>query len=75
MQINNAGIAIAKSNEIDFALVVSPDFFNCAIKKLIASYNGTPWNPGKIVCLLLSEIKVTGVELIMILLSLVTKQF
>ena len=28
MQISTAGIAIAKSNDIDFALVLNPDFFN-----------------------------------------------
>jgi hypothetical protein len=42
MQIKTAGIAIAKSNEIDFARLFSPDFFNCSQKKTEASYKGTP---------------------------------
>jgi hypothetical protein len=42
MQINTAGMAIAKSNEIDFALLFSPDFFTCSKKKTKASYKGTP---------------------------------
>ncbi len=33
MQISTAGMAIAKSNDIDFALPFNPDFLSCAIKK------------------------------------------
>ena len=62
MQIRTAGIAIAKSNDIDLALVFNPDLFNCAKKKTEASYKGTLLKPGKMMCLLCSCINFTGAE-------------
>ena len=75
MQSSTAGIAMAKSKEIDFALALSPDFFNCAAKNIKASYNGTPLKPGRIICLLLSAIKVTGVEFNIIRSIFITAHF
>jgi hypothetical protein len=62
MQIKTAGIAIAKSKEIDFARLLKPDFFNSAKKKVLASYKGTPLKPGNIIRLLSLRTKATGVD-------------
>ena len=60
--MSTAGIAIAKSYDIDLARVFSEDFLIVPTKKLYTSYKGTPLNPGKIIFLLPLRTKRTGGE-------------
>jgi hypothetical protein len=53
MQIQAAGTAIIKLNDIAFALSSKPTLFTCLRKNTKASYNGTPQKPGRTICLLL----------------------
>lgn len=59
-QIQAAGIAIKKLNEIAAALSLSPTRFTCFKKNTNVSYNGTPLNPGRTICFVLYLIKLAG---------------
>lgn len=56
MQINTAGMAMAKSKAMDFARVLSADFLTVVTKKTKTSNSGTPLKPGNTMRLLMLRI-------------------
>ena len=71
MQINTAGIAIAKSKAMDLALAFSDDLRTVLMKNWNTSYSGTPLKPGSTMRLLTLRTAVTGQDVKMMRSNLV----
>jgi hypothetical protein len=52
-----AGMAVRKLKAIERARSINPTFLTWLVKNLITSNRGVPWNPGRMILLLLASRK------------------